>query len=243
MQTVHPAASADMDKPSKKYSGTENLEVMAEARRYNEYLLSLVLAYKGGADKLVDFGAGAGTFTQPLHELGHDIVAVEPDNELRETISSRGIPAVASLDALQDNSLSFVYTLNVLEHIEDDLTILKLLRRKLCPGGSVLIYVPAFQVLFTSMDRKVGHLRRYTRAQLRQRLTEAGLEVEELRYVDFMGFFATLFFKLFDRGEGTINKRALILFDRVVFPVSLVLDKIFSSVLGKNVLAVARRTT
>jgi hypothetical protein len=56
-----------------------------------------------------------------------------------------------------------------------------------------------------------------------------------------MGFFAALLFKVFDRGEGSINKKTLILFDRIVFPLSLMLDTVFSTVLGKNVLAVARR--
>lgn len=225
------------------YSGVENLEVMAEARRYNEYLLSLVVERSNGVRHLVDFGAGAGTFARPLQERGYRVTAVEPDEALRSRIFHQGIAAVAGIEAIPDRSAPFIYTLNVLEHIEDDLAVLRALRRKLCPGGRLMIYVPAFAVLFSSMDRRVGHVRRYTAAQLARLLAEAELEIDELRYVDFLGFFASLLFRLFDRGDGRINRTALVMFDRAVFPVSLLLDKCFSSMLGKNVLAVARRTS
>jgi SAM-dependent methyltransferase len=230
-----------MNSAAHGYSGTDNLEVMAEARRYNAHLLSLVLSYKAAGDELVDFGAGTGTFAHALHDLGHRVLAVEPDDELRARIAARGVPAIPDLEAVPNDSLSYVYSLNVLEHIDDDLRILKLVHRKLRPGGRVMIYVPAFQMLYSSMDSKVGHFRRYTRRDLRERLTQAGLDIDHLRYVDFMGFFAALLFKAFDRGEGGINRKTLILFDRIVFPLSLVLDTVFCTVLGKNVLAVARR--
>src|SRR5215475_3171635 len=56
--------------------------------------------------------------------------------------------------------------INVLEHIEDDETELKTIFNALAPGGRILIFVPALPFLMSSMDRGLGHFRRYTLAAL-----------------------------------------------------------------------------
>ena len=66
--------------------------------------------------------------------------------------------------------IDFVYTFNVLEHIEDDAAALTHVGRALRHRGKLLGYVPAFEVLYTSMDRWVGHLRRCWRARLRSKV-------------------------------------------------------------------------
>ena len=68
------------------YSGTDNLEVMAEAENYNAYLAQLVKKQIAGAMRVVDFGAGIGTFAQPLSAAGLDIMGVEPDSGQRQRL-------------------------------------------------------------------------------------------------------------------------------------------------------------
>lgn len=60
-------------------------------------------------------------------------------------------------------------------------------------------------------------------------------------YMDSLGFLATLVFKWFGNREGNVNQRGLILFDRYIFPVSLLLDRALSRLFGKNVLVGAHR--
>ena len=110
---------------------------------------------------------------------------------------------------------------------------------KLAPGGRLFIYVPAFPVLFTSMDAKVGHVRRYTRATLHASLTNAGFAIRTLRYADSLGFPATLAFKLFDNGRGDVNRAMLRFYDRLAFPLSRALDALTHRWFGKNLLALA----
>jgi hypothetical protein len=91
------------------------------------------------------------------------------------------------------------------------------------------------------MDRKVGHVRRYTRATLLAATDAAGFATERVAYVDSLGFFATLLFRaLGDRG-GEINPRALRLYDRAIFPMSRLLDFAAGRWIGKNLLLIARR--
>jgi len=71
-------------------------------------------------------------------------------------------------------------------------------------------------------------------------VTAAGFMVESVEYADSIGFFATLVFKLWDRGRGDIDPRMLRLYDRVVFPLSRAIDRITHRWFGKNLVLVAR---
>jgi SAM-dependent methyltransferase len=227
--------------PEQAYSGIDNLEVMAEAENYNRYLLMLVLRHAPHAERVLDFGAGSGQFAVPLAHLGMNVTALEPDDSLRARIASRGLAAVAAPEQLADGDFAYVYTLNVLEHIPDDVAALRQIHTKLAPGGRLLVYVPAFPMLYTGMDAKVGHVRRYTRRSLTAAATAAGFTIDRCTYVDSLGFFATLLFKAIGDGSGSINRTALRLYDRLVFPVSKVVDVLMRRWLGKNLLLVARR--
>ena len=222
-----------------EYSGRDNLEVMALARNYNRFLVDQVLAVSRPQQLVVDFGAGAGTFSRPVAQAGRHVVCVETDPTLCRALQEAGHPVAQDLENLQDASVDCLYSLNVLEHIDNDEAVLRAWARKLKPGGQVFVYVPAFQMLYTSMDRKVGHVRRYTRGELRAKLERAGLRVTRSRYADSIGFAATLVYKLSDKGRGDINPRMLQLYDRAVFPLSALLDAVLGLVLGKNTYAVA----
>ncbi|MGE4297426.1 MAG: class I SAM-dependent methyltransferase [Desulfovibrionaceae bacterium] len=225
----------------KEYSGSQQLEAMREAVRYNAHLTGLVVRHAAGAARAVDFGAGIGTFSGFVREAGLDVVCVELDAAQRGQLERQGFVAHAALDAFPDASVDYVYSLNVLEHIDDHEAVIGHMRRVLRPGGRLLVYVPAFPCLYTAMDRQVGHVRRYTRQTLVPLLAGAGFAVETSRYVDSLGFFATLAYKWLGSDTGEINTRALRLYDRVAFPCSLLLDTLASPFFGKNLLVVARR--
>jgi SAM-dependent methyltransferase len=220
------------------YSGTENLEVMADAVNYNDFLISLIQREIQPGVLVVDFGAGIGTFAQKLAKTGRMVHCIERQFD---RILELGLPACRDITEFEDGSIDFLYTLNVLEHIENDLEVLGVFHKKIKPGGRILIYVPAFKALYSSMDKKVGHVRRYTRSMLAERVTLAGFLVTRNEYVDSAGFFASLVFKAFGSGDGTIDRRALILYDRYIFPLSRLADFVCNRFFGKNVFLIARR--
>jgi putative flippase GtrA/ubiquinone/menaquinone biosynthesis C-methylase UbiE len=220
------------------YSGVDNLEAMQFAQKYNRFLTQLVTRHVDGT-AVLDFGAGAGTFAVPVASTGLQVSCLEPDPTLRSQLSADGFATYAELSQVPPNSVDSIYTLNVLEHIEDDDGALVELARCLRQQGRLIIYVPAFDLLYSAMDRQVGHFRRYRRPQLIQKLAASGFRVRTARYIDSLGFLAALLYKLVERGDGTLSPKSVELYDRFVFPISLVIDRLTGGRFGKNLLVVA----
>ncbi|MFN3399752.1 MAG: class I SAM-dependent methyltransferase [Ferrovibrio sp.] len=223
------------------YSGIDNLEVMSEARRYAAFLCYLI-ARAGGTSarkSVVDFGAGTGMFADLCRSSAMQLTCIEPDPELRQRLDARGFAVAVSSSEVASASQDFIYTLNVLEHIEDDQAAVGELYRMLKPGGRLLVYVPAFACLYSAMDRKVGHLRRYRRSTLIHLLENSGFAIEYAAYADSLGFLASLAYRLVGSADGNIDQRALVFYDRFVFPLSRLIDRLVGRFFGKNVFAVA----
>jgi SAM-dependent methyltransferase len=223
------------------YTGTDNLEVMADAVNYNQFLVDLVAQRTTPGQRILDFGAGVGTFAVRLSGLGRDTACVEPDGAQATLIRNMNLAVYEDVEQVEDQSIDFVYSFNVLEHIADDTGTLKALHRKLKPGGRLLLYVPAFASLYSSMDTKVGHLRRYRRGELISKATAAGFVVTSASYVDCLGYFAAMIYKYAGPKDGSLNPISVQLFDRYAFPASRVLDNVFGRLIGKNLLLLAHR--
>jgi SAM-dependent methyltransferase len=90
---------------------------------------------------------------------------------------------------LQDYKFDTIVCFNVLEHIRNDVDALKNLRQLLIPGGALLLFVPADESLYGSLDEQVGHYRRYTAETLRSAMEAAGFEIPVLTYHNVFGRF------------------------------------------------------
>jgi SAM-dependent methyltransferase len=221
------------------YTGVDNLEVMSGAVNYNGWLVDLVVQGMNPQAELVDYGAGSGTIAALVAERGFGVRCIEPDADLAGRLADAGFPVSPTIECMQD--VPFIYTLNVLEHIEDDAGAVEQLYRHMSPGGAVFAYVPAFMVLYSKMDRKVGHFRRYRRKQLADLFERAGFVLDEVRYADSLGFLVAMLYKWIGNRDGDLNSRAVRIYDRLVFPLSRILDKVFSPWFGKNVMVRAHK--
>lgn len=222
-----------------KYSGTKNLEVMAEAVNYNKFLINLILEKIKKTDQILDFGAGTGTFSKAIHDYGFKLKVYEIDSWLLKKLKNLGLDTTSSSSNLKDKSFDFIYSFNVLEHIDDDVVALKELKRLLKSRGLLLIYVPAFMCLFSSMDVRVGHIRRYNKNELLQKMKFAGFKIQSVSYVDSIGFFASLAYRFLRRNSGLLNTKSIIFYDRIIFPLSRICDTFFSKFIGKNLMIYA----
>ena len=230
-----------MSAPQLTYTGADVLETLDRATNYNSLLLDLILDSSRDCSRMLDFGAGIGTFAKLLRNKGVDVVCVEPDALLANGLVRDGFLTFNDLNEVPDGSFDFIFTLNVVEHIEDDQNTLCRLATKLAKDGRLLIYVPAFKCLWTSLDERLKHYRRYRRRELERLASYAGLTVWKTRYADVLGFFAALGFRFFGNKNGDLSARAVNLYDRYIVPLSRSLDFVFGWLFGKNVYLIASK--
>lgn len=189
---------------------------------------------------VVDHGAGLGTLALLLRERGVAPVCVENEPAHMAHLREEGFRVVGSTAELPDASVDFFYSLSVLEHIDDDAAELRAMRAKLTPTGRVFLYVPAFMFLYSTMDKRVGHRRRYDRAGLSALAERTGFAVAWSSYSDSLGGVLSVVYKWMNNPKGEINPRYLRWFDRFVYPPSLWLDRWTRKWFGKNVMAVLK---
>lgn len=212
---------------------------------------------RGEFRSILDAGCGPGVFTMELAKRhpGAEVVGVDLDEAAvrrAAMIAERaGIDncrfRVADVTALPfEGEFDLVVSVDNLEHVEDDVTAMRALRRALRPGGRLLVHVPGYHRRWLVLARRVnfdvpGHVRPgYTAEQLTAKLKRAGFRVDSCRYT--YGILETLTNNIsyLITGARKRNRRLYAL----VFPALLALSypgKFSRPRWGAGVLAIARR--
>ena len=187
---------------------------------------------------VLEFGAGTGFLSELLQEkFNLKADCLEIDATLVQILQQKGFNTYSSLAEI-DKKYDLIFSSNVLEHIENDVEVLSNLRQLLRSTGKLVNYIPAFPILFSDLDVSVGHFRRYTKKELKLKLNEAGYKVDDIHYVDSLGFPASLLIRIIGyKSQGNLGGlRSMRIYDRYMFPLSKMLDQIgFKKLFGKNI--------
>lgn len=228
-------------------AATDDFEFAAlqEARNYRAALAREFGPQLKG--RVVEVGAGVGQMTSVFRALPgvNDMVAIEPDPRFQAGFRAanpdiRLIPGVVA-DLPDATHWDALVAINVLEHIEHDLDELKRWHGLLADrSGAVCLFIPARPEIYAPIDRDFGHFRRYTKPELRRKLTQAGFTIERLSYFNWVGYFAWLLnFRL--RGQRHFDTAAVRLFDSKIFPaVHWMESRICRPPFGQSLIAVGR---
>jgi hypothetical protein len=100
-----------MSNPELSYTGLDVLETLDSATNYNAFLVDLILRSAGGRRRMLDFGAGKGTFSKLLRNSGVDVTCVEPDSYLGDVLAREGFPTFSDLDQVPESSFEFIFAL------------------------------------------------------------------------------------------------------------------------------------
>jgi SAM-dependent methyltransferase len=143
-------------------------------------LLKLFLSASPGP-RVLNVGAGQGSFTRLLERRGFEVVSSDVSPATCKVLARRVHGRVVQADAvalpLGDASFDAVVLGEVIEHVGDDVAALSEARRVVRRAGFVVLSVPAHPEWFGPSDEWAGHVRRYTREALLAACDASGLHV------------------------------------------------------------------
>lgn len=231
------------------YIATDILQCLAEDEKTADRIGYLYLEQTGA--KVLEVGGGFGQNTNFLTSHGRHVTVIEPDTELSESLTKRfastsdvtvfhGDLNSYSRTASADEKFDSAVYVNVLEHINDDIAELELVRTRLHEGGRVIVFVPALPSLYGTMDGMSAHFRRYSKRELIAVMHAAGLEVEKCTYFDPLGVPVYMFMYRILRTRR-LGTGSVFLYDKVLLPISEKISRMTrNNALGKNLIVIAR---
>lgn len=246
----------EQTKPKSVFSGDKNfdydgtdLEYLENSDNLYSMILSKFDAYVG--QNLLEVGAGMGTFSKAITKrYDAKLYSVEPSNmisKLKESLSDeiKSGKVVPLHGFLKDNlaeliDIDSIFYSNVLEHIQDDQAELQTAFDILQPGGHILTYTPANPSLFCEMDKEIGHYRRYTLDEMKDKMQSAGFVVKEAYYHDFVGMIL-MYIKYKVLRITKLSVKSVTFYFNTILPI---LDKLEPSKIipnGKNIFVIAQK--
>lgn len=151
---------------------------------------------------IVDVGCGTGATAALLQRygmvIGVDISAFALSWSRQRGLTNLLLAAAERLPLARDCADVIIAT-DILEHLDDDMAVLKEFHRVLKPGGYVVVTVPAYSILWSEHDLALMHRRRYVARALAKRGRLAGFEAIRLSYVLFFLFPLALVMRLLKR--------------------------------------------
>ncbi|MBC8165279.1 MAG: methyltransferase, partial [Bryobacteraceae bacterium] len=170
-------------------NGAAILDSLAQTPRFNKWMASTVAPFLGA--RVLELGAGIGNLTMHLSRGRKLYIASDIDAEhisrLRTRFQFRPNLRIreCDLEKLQNfkditDTVDSVMCLNVLEHVKDDMLGLKNIYSLLQPGGRVVILVPQGMGIYGTLDKVLGHWRRYTEEELSTKLESVGFKMEHM---------------------------------------------------------------
>lgn len=171
-----------------EHYGHAILHSLSTTHRFNRWMADAIRPWVG--DRVLEIGAGMGNLTEEfLPRKAYTVTDIDALHlhALRNRYAANPGIHVRLLDVADaahfqglENQFDAAICLNVLEHVERDDAGLKNICSALAPGGCGLLLVPRSMRLFGTLDTVLGHVRRYTSAELAQKVKAAGFDVEKI---------------------------------------------------------------
>jgi len=222
------------------------LQILRRSRRINRWMFSHFSRFIGS--RVLETDCGVGNFTEMLLECPR-LVCVDANDFFVEMTQRRfghlenvrvfqaGLGDTNVYENLRDEKLDTIVCLNVLEHLTDDGTVLRRMFDLLEPGGVMIVLVPAHPTLMSPMDKKIGHLRRYSAPELKSLMEKTGFELQAFEEFNRFGAWGWRWNRLLGRDD--IKAGQIRMFNRLVF-----MARLFDALhlgLGLSFLAVGRK--
>lgn len=226
-------------------TGTLTLESMNQASQYNKWILGKFKKYLKG--DILEIGSGIGNFTKLLIPYGNvwaSDISKEYVTKLKNEIPELQGTGIADIENakyyFKNQKFDVIVCLNVVEHIKNDEAALLNIQRLLKPKGILVLIVPSGMKLYGSIDKSIGHFRRYSKKPLEKQLHKSGFKTLRVRLLNFVGglgwFVAGKIFKHTHIKKGNVKVFNLI------SPLFLFIERFWEPPLGTSVFVIARKS-
>jgi SAM-dependent methyltransferase len=162
--------------------------------------------------RILDAGCGSGRNMIELARHGA-VTGVELSQTSVRLARERAAGEVVEGSVLQmpfaEGTFDLAASLDVIEHLEDDISALRELRRVVKPGGALLVTVPAYQWLWSGHDEVNHHHRRYTRRSLQRAGEQAGWQQVRTTYFNSLLLPAAILLRVLDRFSRKTTESSL----------------------------------
>ncbi len=162
--------------------------------------------------RILDAGCGSGRNMVDLARYG-SVTGIELSPTSVEAARARGAGEVIEGSVLdmpfEDASFDLAASLDVIEHLEDDVAAMRELRRVVAPGGSLLVTVPSYPWLWSGHDEINHHFRRYTRRSLQRVACQARWEQVRTTYFNSLLLPVAAVLRLLDRVSRATTESSL----------------------------------
>jgi SAM-dependent methyltransferase len=161
---------------------------------------------------ILDAGCGSGRNMVDLAHHG-SVTGIELSPTSVELARERGAGEVVEGSILdtpfEDASFDLTVSLDVIEHLEDDVGALRELRRVTKPGGALLVTVPAYQWLWSGHDEINHHHRRYNRRTLLAAAEQAGWHEQSSAHFNSLLLPVAVMLRVLERFKPSTTKSSL----------------------------------
>lgn len=224
-----------------KYPG-EELDNFDKATVWRKYIYFEIKKFING--KVLEVGAGIGSFTNNYMSMIEDITLSEVDKDNFEIIKNKFKNHKIDITRKPTNEINTKFDtimyLNVLEHIEKDKEEIKTAISRLNSKGHLIILVPAHNRLYSKFDEAVGHFKRYE-INFFKNLSLENCKIKKVIYLDAMGYFLYYLNKIFFSKEIYPSKLKIFIWDKIFTPLTFILDKLLLNKFGKNILYIVKK--
>ena len=232
-------------------TGKNTLEVIAAARRFNQWMYQTIRPFLHG--NVLEIGSGIGNISSFFLADNISITLSDTDEFYLQTLKDKfhSFPNLKEILLIDLQHPSFesaypalkkqydaVFLLNVLEHVEHDNDSIKNCYYLLKPGGTLLILTPAYTFLYSSLDKALGHYRRYTTSSLNSLLQNNMFITRQCFYFNVLGIVAWFYGKIL--GLKTIPSKEMSLYNKIV-PFAELIDKLIFRKAGLSAIIVGEK--
>ncbi len=232
-------------------AGYETLETISRAKEFNRWMYQTIKPFLKGS--ILELGSGIGNISDYIIKDFSNVTLSDFNFYYKEHLekkyhNNKNVKEIITLDLQNNyfdkqnsatNTFDSIVLLNVIEHLANDALAIQLCNFLLKKNGNLIVLAPAYNFLYSQLDKILGHYRRYTIKSLSRQFSNHPFEIIHKQYFNLLGIGGWLIYNKILKKERIDNSKMKIFNGLVSFAKPL--DKVVFNKVGLSVIIVAKK--